>query len=137
MDSKKLLNFALMALFLGGIFIFYYFFNPSENDFFLSCPFKYVTGYYCPGCGSQRAIHQLAHGNIISALSFNPLMMLSLPIVIYGLGIKAWNYLFYTQYRVGLFNSNIFIYTFFTIVLLYWILRNIPMAPFTYLSPSG
>ena len=137
MDSKKLLNFALMALFLGGIFILYYLFNPSENNFFLSCPFKYTTGYYCPGCGSQRAIHQLAHGNIISALGFNPLMVLSLPIVIYGLGIKAWNYLYQTQYRVGLFSSNIFIYTFFTIVLLYWILRNIPVSPFTFLSPSS
>lgn len=136
MDSKKLLNFTLMVSFLGGIFILYYLFNPSQHSFFLACPFKYATGYHCPGCGSQRAIHQLAHGNIISALSFNPLMILSLPIVIYGFGIKAWNYLFSTQYRVGLFNSNFFIYTFFILVLLYWILRNIPIAPFDLLSPS-
>ena len=137
MDSKKLLNFTLTVSFLGGIFILYYFLNPSEHSFFLTCPFKYATGYHCPGCGSQRAIHQLAHGNIISALSFNPLMVLSLPIVIYGFGIKAWNYLFSTQYRVGLFNNNFFIYTFFTLVLLYWILRNLPMAPFNLLSPSS
>lgn len=137
MDSKKLLNFILMVVFLGGIFIFYYLYNPSEHSFFLSCPFKYATGYHCPGCGSQRAIYQLAHGNLGSAFSFNPLMVLSLPMVIYGVGIKAWNYLFSTQYSIGLFNSNFFIYTFFTIVILYWVLRNIPLAPFSLLSPSS
>lgn len=135
MDSKKLFYFTLVCFVLGGIFFLFYTFNPTEHSFFLSCPFKHITGYYCPGCGSQRAIHQLAHGNIISALSFNPLMVLSLPVVIYGVGVKAWNYIFSTQYRVGLFSSNLFIYTFFTIVLLYWFLRNLPIAPFYTLSP--
>ena len=137
MDSKKLLNFTLVASFLGGVFILYYFFNPSDHSFFLVCPFKYATGYSCPGCGSQRAIHQLAHGNIVNAFGFNPLMVLSIPLVLYGFGIKAWNYLYSTEHRVKLFYSNFFIYTYFIIVLLFWVLRNLPIGPFNQLSPSN
>ena len=137
MHSKKLLTSILVALFLGGVFMIYYFFNPSDHSFFLFCPFKYATGYNCPGCGSQRAIHQLAHGNISSAFSFNPLMVLSIPLVLYGFSLKAWNYLFSTEHRFKLFYSNFFIYTYFIIVLLFWVLRNIPLAPFKYLSPSN
>ena len=137
MDSKKLLNFTLVVSILGGVFILYYFFNPSDHSFFLICPFKYATGYDCPGCGSQRAIHQLAHGNIKMALGLNPLMVLSIPLVLYDFGLKAWNYLYSTEHRVKLFSNNFFIYTYFTLVLIYWVLRNVPMAPFNYLSPSN
>jgi hypothetical protein len=137
MNSKKLLNCTLVALLLGGIFILYYFFNPVDHSFFLVCPFKYATSYNCPGCGSQRAIHQLAHGNIRNAFGFNPLMVLSIPFLLYGFGIKAWNYLYSTDYRFKLFYSTFFIYTYFIIVLLFWILRNIPIWPFNYLSPSN
>ena len=137
MDSKKLLNFALLASIFWGIFLLYYFFNPSDHSFFLFCPFKYCTGYDCPGCGSQRAIHQLAHGNFSSAYRFNPLMVLSIPLVLYGFGIKVWNYLYSTEHRVKLFYSNFFIYTYFIIVLLFWILRNLPIEPFKHLLPSN
>jgi hypothetical protein len=133
MDSKKLLNFALVASIFGGLFLLYYFFNPSDHSFFLFCPFKYATGYECPGCGSQRAIHQLTHGNLSTAFGFNPLMVLSIPLVLYGLGIKVWNYLYSTEHRVKLFYSNFFIYTYFIIVLLFWILRNLPIRPFKHL----
>ena len=137
MNSKKLLTFTLSASVLGAVFILYYSFNPSDHSFFLSCPFKYATGYSCPGCGSQRAIHQLAHGNLGSAFGFNPLMVLSIPLVLYGLGTKAWNYLYSTDYRVKLFYSIFFIYTYFIIVLLFWILRNLPIGTFNHLSPSN
>ena len=42
-----------------GFAVLYYFFNPSVERFFPSCPFYTATGWQCPGCGSQRAIHEL------------------------------------------------------------------------------
>jgi len=137
MDSKKLLNSTLVVSFLGSIFVIYYFFNPSDHSFFLACPFKYATGYDCPGCGSQRAMHQLAHGNIANAFEFNPLMVLSIPLVLYGFGVKAWNYLRSTDYRIKLFYNNFFIYTYFIVVLLFWVLRNTTVAPFNPFSLSN
>jgi len=39
------------------------------------CIFHYFTGLPCPTCGTTRGIRALIHGDIISALSFNPLVI--------------------------------------------------------------
>lgn len=135
-DSNKLLKSTLLVFLLGGAFLLFYSFNPTQHSFFLPCPFKYTTGYHCPGCGSQRALHQLAHGDINGALSYNSLMVFSLPLLFYGFGTKVWNFLFETQFRVKFFYNNLFIYGYFGIVVLYWIARNIPYTPFTYIAPA-
>lgn len=136
-DTNKIWKFALILLLFGGFFIVYFFFNPSENSFFIPCPFHYITGLFCPGCGSQRAIHLLLHGDIVGAFRFNPLMVLTLPILIYGLAITIANWIFGTKYRLMLFYSNLFIFGYFGLAILYWILRNLPIYPFNLLAPAG
>jgi hypothetical protein len=136
-DTNKLLKLALIILFFGGFFIIYFSYNPSENSFFIPCPFHYITGLFCPGCGSQRAIHLILHGDIIGAFRFNPLMVLTLPILIYGLGITVANWIFGTRYRFMLFYSNLFIFGYFGIAILYWVLRNLSFYPFNLLAPSS
>jgi hypothetical protein len=32
------------------------------------CPFKMITGFSCPGCGIQRALYAIMHGNIKEAI---------------------------------------------------------------------
>lgn len=135
LDKTKLLKIALIASIFGGLLLTYFLFNPSSHSFFVPCPFKYLTSYHCPGCGSQRAIHQLLHGDLLSAFRFNPLMILSLPLIFWGLATVIWNFIYNTQLRVKLFYSNLFIYVYFGIVLIYWIVRNIPYKPFSYLAP--
>src|SRR5690554_3787295 len=97
----------------------------------------YFTGFYCPGCGSQRAIHLLFHGDIIGAFRFNPLMVLTIPIMVYGLEITIANWIFGTSYRFMLFYSKVFIFGYFSLAILYWVLRNLPFYPFNLLSPTG
>ena len=41
-------------------------------DLAVLCFFKYVTGLPCPGCGLQRAMHQLMHGHIKASLLLCP-----------------------------------------------------------------
>ncbi|PHX82065.1 MAG: hypothetical protein CK539_06580 [Flavobacteriales bacterium] len=38
----------------------------------LACPFKYITGYDCPGCGLQRSFIELLNGNIRECFSLYP-----------------------------------------------------------------
>ncbi len=45
------------------------------------CPFHALTGLWCPGCGSSRAIYSLTHGDVTAAFARNPLMLLALPYV--------------------------------------------------------
>jgi hypothetical protein len=123
--SKKLLKITLLFVLIGGGFLLFYLFDPSQHSFFLPCPFNYMTGYQCPGCGSQRAIHQLLHGNVGAAFNLNPLLIVSLPLILYGIGTKIWNYIYNTSHRVTLFYSNIFIYGYFAIAIIYWVLRNL------------
>ncbi len=135
-DTNKLLKIALITIGLGGIFFLYFSYNPTQSGFFIPCPFHHITGFHCPGCGSQRALHELFHGNIYGAFRLNPLMVLTLPILVYGLGITATNFVFNTQYRFKLFYSNTFIYGYFGLAILYWILRNLPYYPFNLLAPT-
>jgi len=47
------------------------FVNWLQNHL-LRCPFKYLTGIDCPGCGFQRALIALVQGNFHQSLSLYP-----------------------------------------------------------------
>ena len=36
------------------------------------CPFRYITGYPCPGCGMTRAFLSIGQGKPERALHYNP-----------------------------------------------------------------
>jgi len=41
---------------------------------FPKCSFYVMTGWKCPGCGSQRAFHYLLHGQFVESFRQNPLL---------------------------------------------------------------
>jgi len=135
-DIKKTGKFLTIITFIGIAIIVFFQYNPNESSFFIPCPFHFITGLHCPGCGSQRALHQLVHFNIFGAFRYNPLLVLSLPILIYSVGITLYNFVNQTKYRVSFFYNNTFIYVYFGIVVAFWILRNIPIEPFSCLAPT-
>lgn len=77
----------LALIILAGV---YYVFDPAKGLAFPKCPFLMLTGLECPGCGSQRAIHQLLHLSPWAAMKENFLMVVSIPYVIAGLAIDFW-----------------------------------------------
>ena len=109
-------------------------FNPASSVVFPPCPFHVLTGMYCPGCGTLRALHQLLHGRPLEALGLNPLMVLSLPFLAYALSSETLRTT--TGRRLpGIRLRVIWIWALLAAIMLYWILRNIPVYPFTILSP--
>ena len=40
-----------------------------------------MFGVRCPGCGSLRALHALAHGDLKAALAFNAPLVIALPVI--------------------------------------------------------
>ena len=57
-----------------------------------ACPFRVATGVACPSCGTGRALEALADGEVVGALSWNPLVVAgSLAFVIGGLLAPIWN----------------------------------------------
>jgi hypothetical protein len=59
--------------------------DPYRPGSHLLCPFLALTGLYCAGCGGQRAVHSLAHGDLATAWDLNPLAVLLAP-----LAVVAW-----------------------------------------------
>jgi hypothetical protein len=49
--------------------------------FLPACTFRQVTGVPCPSCGATRAGLALAQGDLMAALSYNPLLVISLGIL--------------------------------------------------------
>lgn len=41
----------------------------------IGCPVHAVTGGFCPGCGSTRAVHELLHGDVVASLAAHPLVL--------------------------------------------------------------
>ncbi|MCF6348701.1 MAG: DUF2752 domain-containing protein [Flavobacteriaceae bacterium] len=125
-----------MLLLFGVVAFFYFMINPSEVDFLLQCPLYKTTGVYCPGCGSQRAIHHLLHLNFIKAATNNILLLLGLLSVAYHYGILFVNRYFNKNYK-SIFNNTKSLLIILIIIILFWILRNIPHYPFTLLAPDN
>jgi uncharacterized protein DUF2752 len=112
-----------------------YFFYPAANHFYPKCIFHGLTGLYCPGCGSQRSVSALLHGNILQAISYNVLLVASLPLILYSAFAFLWNSFNENKIKQSLFYSPVFIKCVFITVVLFGILRNIRVAPFTLLAP--
>jgi hypothetical protein len=111
-------------------------FNPVQHRWFPPCPFKMVTGLYCPGCGSTRALHHLLHGRIGAAFGYNGLMVASLPLLFVN-SLSRW---LPGRWR-GLLDEKKLspwqIGVIFVVVVLFWVLRNIQGYPFDFLAPHG
>ena len=111
-----------------------YTFNPADSFLYAPCPFYALTGLYCPGCGSLRAIHQLLHMHFLSAFKLNPLLFLSTPLLGYLLSRSY----FFRPKKYPLSNVNIpafLIWIYLGVVISFWIIRNIPLYPFSLLIP--
>jgi hypothetical protein len=97
------------------------------------CPFYRFTHLYCPGCGSQRSLHAILHGDIQSAVGYNPLMVLAL--VFFLLEAAIW---VISRRSPGVRSISSRRFTpviVFVLVMSFWIMRNIPLTPFNALAP--
>lgn len=111
-------------------------FDPATDALFPPCPFNTITGYYCPGCGSLRALHELSHGHLLKALGYNALTVLSLPFIAYGLALQMHWYVTGRSLTERRLPARL-ITALFWGILAFWLLRNLPYYPFTLLAPGG
>lgn len=89
--TGKIVIAAAISLLLVAVAFMFYLFDPEEMAVFPRCPFLLATGYECPGCGSQRAVHDMLHLDFKSALSQNTLILLLFPYILLGLYLVFFN----------------------------------------------
>ena len=94
------------------------------------CPTKALLGIDCPGCGSLRMVYSLMHGDVLAAARFNALGLAALAFLVWA--YFSWTYGRVTGRRIaswqhGRWSAVVTL----TLVLAWFVLRNIPFAPFT------
>lgn len=108
--------------------------DPNAADSPLpGCPLTWLTGLLCPGCGSTRALHALIHGDLGHAMAMNPLMVLLLPVMaLMALNAAGWR----PPALRRLWSALAAPKPWLVLLLGYWIARNLPWWPFTWLVPG-
>jgi drug/metabolite transporter (DMT)-like permease len=114
---------------VGAVFFFV---NPATTAFYPKCLFHEMTGLYCPGCGSTRALYCLLHGEFREALCDNALVVLALPLL--GAILLARTFrrrppVVATQSKLGWLGLLL------AAIAVFGIVRNIPCRPFSLLTP--
>lgn len=121
MRRSLIIILTIAALLVFGFI--YYALDPSQSGIFPRCTFLTLTGYKCPGCGSQRAVHALLHGEIGQAFRYNALLLIAIPwlaLCLYGEAQRTTRPRLYAR-----INAPRLIWLFLALILLWWILRNI------------
>lgn len=131
------LEFASVSVLALAILAVVYWRPPLVARVLPSCPFHDATGLYCPGCGATRALYDLMHGDPLAALGMNPLLVLALPYFAY-IYVKAAARLILRRAKTPAARSllqGVVCRALWVAIPAYWILRNVPRYPFTYLAP--
>lgn len=111
-----------IILLLGAAVVFFTF-NPETSAIFPRCPFLVLTGLKCPGCGSQRGLHALLHGDVPLAFHYNALMVLSLPLIfllLYAEACRTKRPAFYARVH-----RPVYIWIYFAAVIVWSVARNV------------
>lgn len=110
------------------------FFDPSTSSaIYPQCPFKAVTGFDCPGCGTTRAMHSLLTGDVGRALDHNALFVLALPVLLWWAIRGAVRSTGRKPPGPGLRWRPWMTWTLVSLVGVFWVVRNLPWGPFDWL----
>ena len=123
MSKRKWLLFLLLSIACAIPAVLLFFYPADQYDFWPKCMFYQCTGFYCPGCGNTRALSALLHGHFFESLNKN---ILFIPFVITAIVTVIYPRIAY---------NRIFVWSLVVVVILFFILRNIPYYPFTLLAP--
>lgn len=123
--TRRKIIFVLVVVLVIGGWLFFRTYNPYEHPYFLRCPIKTVTGYDCPGCGSQRTFHFLANFNIRDALHENVLLVIALPYLLFGFALEYMPRRPWREKLKNRFYGRIAAYIAAVVIIAWWILRNV------------
>ena len=101
--------------------------DPNVSGSYGYCPFKALTGWDCPFCGSLRGIHALLHGQLATALNLNVVTIAGLPLVIW-----YW-VVWWRRARRGdsalPFRADLAAVV-LVVLAVFWVVRNLPGVPY-------
>ena len=124
---------AVSAVGAIGVMAYVRLVSPYASGNYPTCPFLAVTGLYCPGCGSLRALHELANLDLPAALGMNVLAPLA---VAYLLATwTAWTFRSATGRPRTRLAPPAVLWALLALIVVFTVARNVPaLAP--WLAPG-
>ncbi len=127
MGKKLWLWIIPVALVAAGFF--YYLNNPQQSALAPKCPVKLLTGYQCPSCGGQRAIHAFLHGRIAEAISYNLFFVIAIPVLLAtayaAVVIKRAHPSDFTRKLYNITTSRYTLLSYVALYFIWWLVRNL------------
>lgn len=119
---RKGLAVAAIALVAVALTAVYAVVDPTA-EYMPRCIFRTLTGWSCPGCGSQRFLHALLSGHPLQAVSYNYFLPLGLVMIALACWLEATSRTHPARYRRWMQPRNL--YLVLALICLWWILRNL------------
>lgn len=116
---KRTSKIILLVIGISCLFFVYHFFDPTHNVIAPKCPFWLLTGYQCPGCGSQRALHAFMNGHFREGIQYNYLMV---PLLCYAILLLVLPHGSRLHDRLTSSTACILLAV---VIVLWWVLRNV------------
>lgn len=101
--------------------------DPNSPGHYPTCPFLAISGFFCPGCGTLRAVHALTHGDLGEAVGLNVFTVSMIPLLAF-----LW-----LRWAVASFRGRPsrtrpadprLIWLLLAAVVVFWITRNLPFG---------
>ncbi len=128
---------AVAATLLGGAAYVLATFPPTDTSFYPKCQLHSLTGLHCPGCGMTRFASALFRGDLTQAAAYNAVAVVAVPIAaLWGLQ-QVWAWLWGVRPRRWFSPETHSRVTavFLAVLAVFFVLRNVPVEPFTLLAP--
>jgi len=108
--------------------------RPPVEGAYPPCPWRAMTGLDCPFCGGMRSVSALAQGDLATAVDYNLLVAVGVPVLL-ALAVAAVVLGRRAQPMVDALFSNRMVIGMFAVVMAFFVLRLLPIAP--WLSTPG
>lgn len=89
------------------------------------CAVRFITGYYCPGCGGTRAVRALLQGRLITSFLYHPFVLYCVTIMVVFMVTNTIQLLTKNKWKIGLKYRHGYLYGATIVIIANWIIQNI------------
>ncbi|MDO4738230.1 MAG: DUF2752 domain-containing protein [Bacteroidales bacterium] len=109
----------------AAVLLFYAVIDPARHQWIPKCPLHMLTGWECPVCGTQRALHAMLHGEVRQAFQHNAFFVCSLPYLALLLIAECLKPSGRGTRFIHIIQKPLYLQAFFVLALLWGIIRNV------------
>ena len=122
-NRKRPIILIAISILVGLFILLYSIVDPATSYLMPKCIFKMLTGFDCPSCGTQRALHTMLNGQIRDAIMLNPFIFIVAPYLLALLYSSA------SKSRIAVVirpitHHYITITIYLVLYIIWWVVRN-------------